>query len=138
MTFAGLVRDRAAIAIRATADILAFQADHLHRLSTGAFARIRFAALAAALSAASAENSRTFLYCQDMHLDQLRTALAFARLVGDKITFAVIFAVAYVINLALIGRNKHADSREQKQYADCSDDHSFHMSLLLPGKCKMK
>ena len=138
MTFAGLVRDRAAIAIRAAADILAFQADHLHRLSTAAFARIRFAALAAALSAASAENPCAFLYCQDMHLDQLRTAFAFAWLVGDKVAFAVVFAVADIINLALVGRYKHADNREQKQSTDCSDEHSFHTSLLLPGKCKMK
>ena len=138
MTFAGLVRYRAAIAIRAAADILAFQADHLHRLPTAALARVLFAALAATLSATPAENSSAFLYREDMHLSQLRTALAFARFVGDKIAFAVVFAVADIINLALVGRYKHADNREQKQSTDCSDDHSFHTSLLLLGKCKMK
>jgi len=132
MTFSGFIRDRAAIAIRATADIFALQSDHLHRLSTAALARVAFAALTAALSAAPAKNSSAFLYREDMHLSQLRTALAFARLVGDKIAFAIVFAVADVVDLVLISRDKHANNREKKQYRGRCDDCFFHAKTPFP------
>ena len=112
VTFAGLVRDCAAMAIRAAANMLAFQSDDLCRLPTSALARVACAALSAALSAASAENSCAFLYCQNMHLNQLRNALACARLVGDKIAFAVVFAVSDIINLTLVSRDNHAYNRK--------------------------
>ena len=61
MAFAGLVRDRAAIASLAAADILAFQSDHFYRLPAPALAWVTFAALATAIAATSAENARALL-----------------------------------------------------------------------------
>ena len=138
LALARLVRDRAAITFLAAADIFAFQSDRLYRLPAAAFARITFAAFATALCAASAENSRSFLYGQNMHSNQVMAALALTRLVGNKIALAVVLAVAYIINVAFVGRDKHSDNRKQKQRANRRDDRSLHTELLLPAKYMMK
>jgi len=104
VALAGLVRDRSAVAVGPTvANILPFQAGHFHRLSATAFAWIALAALAAAILAATAENSRTFLDGQDMHCSKSRAASAFARFTGYEVAFAVILAIADIIGFAVIG-----------------------------------
>ena len=99
MAFARLVGDRPAIAAGAAiANILPFQPDGLHRHSTSAFARIGLASLTGTVSAHAAKNTQTLLNRQNMHLDKRRSAAALSRLIRDEIAFAIILAIADIID----------------------------------------
>jgi hypothetical protein len=131
MAFAGRIRNRAAIAVRsAGADIFSFQSDHLYLFSATAFIRVRFAELTGAIGAATAEDAFAFLNSQNVHPDQVRSAFAFARFIGNKVALAVILTVADVIRFAFICRSKRSDYRKQEQYA-CGNNNSFFHKVLL-------
>jgi hypothetical protein len=132
MAFPGLVRDRAAIAVRpAIADIFSLQADCLDRFPTAAFAWVALAAFTGAIRAASAKYSRTFLNGQNMHRSKSGSATAFAGLVRNKVAFAVILTVADIINFALIRGNKELDRSKQKQCTQNQNNSSSHRLFLL-------
>jgi hypothetical protein len=109
MAFAGLVGNRAAVAVRsARTDILPAETDHFDRLATAAFARICLAPLADAILSAPAKHPRGFFNCQYVHRGQLGTTVAFSRLLGDEIAGAVIFTVADIVKLVLVRRDNHS------------------------------
>jgi hypothetical protein len=127
VALARLVRDRAAIAVRsAAAYIFSFQAGRFDRLSATAFAWIAFAALATAIPAAAAKNPSSFLNGQEMHRNKSRSTTAFARFGRNEIAFAVIFTITYVVRLALVCGDEHADCGKQKYHRHCRDNRSLH------------
>jgi hypothetical protein len=132
LAFARLIRDCKAAACWPTiADIFPFQADRFYRFPATALARIGFAPLASAIIAAPAKDTGSFFNGQKMHCRKGRAAIALARLISDKVAFAVIFAVADIIRIPCVCRNKRPDYPKQKQAAQSQNNCSFHSTILL-------
>jgi hypothetical protein len=130
--FARLIRDGETAACRpAIAGIFPFQADCFYRFPATALARIGFAPFARAIIAASAKNSGTLLNSQKMHCRKGRAAIALARLISDKVAFAVIFAVADIIRSPRVCRNERPDYSKQQQATQSQNDCLFHSTILL-------
>jgi hypothetical protein len=130
--FARLIRDSQTLAVRsAIADILPFQARHLHRFAAPALARITFATLTGAFRPAATENAGALLDGQQMHRNQRRPAIALALFAGNEIAFAVIFTVTDVISLALFRSHNQSNRYNQKHYTHDSNGRFFHIYSLF-------
>lgn len=136
MALARLVRKRVAFAVRATGtDILSLDSDHLYILSTTAFGRVGLAALAGAISAATAENSVIFFDGQKVHGYQGSAAFALAGVFRNKITLAVILAVTHIVRFRFFRGDQHITGRNQKHRAYGSNHQFLHIPnsfLKLP------
>jgi hypothetical protein len=127
-TFPRLVRDRVALAIASTtAYILAFEADLLDRLAASALFRISLASFAGTFGAASAKNCRVLVvYCQQVHGHEVLAAGALSGLLSNGVAFAIIIAVADIIDLALVRCNDDPYRCSHKSYDHKNDNAFFH------------